>query len=135
MTRKKMGKGQRGVRSGSVFSARAAYTYVVRSRLRRLASLLCGAVVILTAVFWIQTLWTSYVVGYTTHVDGAARKTFAIEAGLQRFNLSVVSGECGWHKGWVVYRKVTTDEASSEFMNAQSRWQFAGFRGYTTTAP
>jgi hypothetical protein len=103
--------------------------------LLRLASHICVVFVVVTAIFWIQTQWTSYVAGYTTHADGASRKTFAIEAGLQRFNLSLVVGECGWGQGWSAYRKVTTDEASYEFMNAQSRWQFAGFRGYTTIAP
>jgi len=90
----------------------------VSRRLQKLASFVSGVVVILSAILWIQPQWNSYVAGYTTHADGASRKTFAIEAGLQRFHLSYVSGECGWRKGWAAYRKVTTDESSYEFMNA-----------------
>ncbi|HEX4794933.1 MAG TPA: hypothetical protein VH370_14125 [Humisphaera sp.] len=107
----------------------------MRRRLLKLASCASAAIALISAILWIQTQWNSCVAGYTAHADGASRKTFAIEAGLQRFHLSFVTGECGWHPGWSAYRKVTTDEASYEFMNAESRWQFAGFRRYVTTAP
>jgi len=135
ITQEKREKRQGGSGFTSVFSGRAGYNFAVRRRLPTVAALLCGAAVTLTAFLWIRTQWTSYAAGYTTRADGSDRRTFVIEAGLLRFHLSHIRGECGWPKGWTVYHKPTTDEAASEFMKAQSRWQFAGFRGYTITAP